>query len=133
VRYYAAWLGRWTSSDPGDFVDGLNLYVYVRNNPVNGVDELGYSTETVESVHIDEVGNVIHEYNDGDNGVYVHSNGTTKTEIDLQRNGGLYTGGDGNYIGQLGGSLDLGMYGIYQNKLVESANISLSEDFSFEQ
>jgi RHS repeat-associated protein len=47
VRYYAAWLGRWTSSDPGDFVDGLNLYVYVRNNPVNGVDELGYSTEPI--------------------------------------------------------------------------------------
>jgi RHS repeat-associated protein len=45
VRYYAAWLGRWTSSDPGDFVDGLNMYVYVRNNPVNGVDELGYETE----------------------------------------------------------------------------------------
>jgi RHS repeat-associated protein len=48
VRYYAAWLGRWTSSDPGDFVDGLNLYVYVRNNPVNGVDAEGYSTETLE-------------------------------------------------------------------------------------
>jgi len=45
VRYYAAWLGRWTSTDPGGFVDGLNLYVYVRNNPVNGVDELGYETE----------------------------------------------------------------------------------------
>jgi RHS repeat-associated protein len=45
VRYYAAWLGRWTSSDPGGFVDGLNLYVYVRNNPVNGVDELGYETD----------------------------------------------------------------------------------------
>jgi RHS repeat-associated protein len=45
VRYYAAWLGRWTSSDPGGFVDGLNLYVYVRNNPVNGGDELGYETE----------------------------------------------------------------------------------------
>ncbi|MFT5646684.1 MAG: RHS repeat-associated protein [Aureispira sp.] len=45
VRYYAAWLGRWTSSDPGDFVDGLNLYVYVRNNPVKLVDEEGYSGE----------------------------------------------------------------------------------------
>jgi RHS repeat-associated protein len=42
VRYYAAWLGRWTSSDPGGFVDGLNLYVYVRNNPVKLVDEEGY-------------------------------------------------------------------------------------------
>lgn len=45
VRYYAAWLGRWTSSDPGGFVDGLNMYVYVRNNPVNGVDKEGYRTD----------------------------------------------------------------------------------------
>jgi len=34
ARYYAAWLGRWTSSDPGGFVDGLNLFRYCRNNPV---------------------------------------------------------------------------------------------------
>ena len=48
VRYYASWLGRWTSGDPGGFVDGLNLYRYTRNNPVNGVDREGYSTEVVE-------------------------------------------------------------------------------------
>jgi RHS repeat-associated protein len=48
VRYYASWLGRWTSGDPGGFVDGLNLYRYTRNNPVNGVDAEGYSTEPVE-------------------------------------------------------------------------------------
>lgn len=34
ARYYAAWLGRWTSSDPAGFVDGLNLFKYCRNNPV---------------------------------------------------------------------------------------------------
>ncbi len=45
VRYYASWLGRWTSGDPGGFVDGLNIYRYARNNPVNGVDREGYSTE----------------------------------------------------------------------------------------
>ena len=45
VRYYASWLGRWTSADPGGFVDGLNLYRYTRNNPVNGVDAEGYSTQ----------------------------------------------------------------------------------------
>ena len=48
VRYYASWLGRWTSGDPGGFVDGLNLYQYTRNNPVNGIDREGYSTEGVE-------------------------------------------------------------------------------------
>jgi RHS repeat-associated protein len=58
VRYYASWLGRWTSGDPGGFVDGLNLYRYTRNNPVNGVDAEGYKTEEVEpelpSVKIEE-------------------------------------------------------------------------------
>ncbi|BDS11955.1 SpvB/TcaC N-terminal domain-containing protein [Aureispira anguillae] len=45
VRYYAAWLGRWTSSDPGGFVDGLNLYQYARGNPVKLVDEKGFKAE----------------------------------------------------------------------------------------
>jgi RHS repeat-associated protein len=43
ARYYAAWLGRWTSSDPIGFVDGFNLYRYCSNNPImfsdpNGTD-----------------------------------------------------------------------------------------------
>lgn len=33
ARYYAPWLGRWTSSDPGGFVDGPNLFRYCRNAP----------------------------------------------------------------------------------------------------
>ncbi len=43
ARYYALWLGRWTSVDPAGLVDGPNLYRYSRNNPVrlrdvNGMD-----------------------------------------------------------------------------------------------
>ncbi|HEY6186457.1 MAG TPA: RHS repeat-associated core domain-containing protein [Pyrinomonadaceae bacterium] len=34
ARYYAPWLGRWTSCDPEGLVDGPNLYRYARNNPV---------------------------------------------------------------------------------------------------
>jgi len=34
TRYYAAWLGRWTSRDPAGFVDGLNLFEYCTNNPI---------------------------------------------------------------------------------------------------
>ena len=54
VRYYASWLGRWTSGDPGGFVDGLNMYRYVRNNPINGIDREGYSTEPIENSMEDE-------------------------------------------------------------------------------
>lgn len=41
TRYLAAWLGRWTSSDPAGFTDGYNLYRYCRNNPVVLTDPYG--------------------------------------------------------------------------------------------
>ncbi len=41
ARYYAAWLGRWTSTDPAGFVDGLNLFRYARNSPVQFRDRAG--------------------------------------------------------------------------------------------
>lgn len=41
ARYYAAWLGRWTVTDPAGFVDGVNLYEYVSNNPLRFIDPNG--------------------------------------------------------------------------------------------
>ncbi|KAK0727685.1 virulence plasmid 65kDa B protein-domain-containing protein, partial [Lasiosphaeria miniovina] len=41
MRYYAAWLGRWTSPDPMGTLDGLNLYSYVGNDPVGRSDPSG--------------------------------------------------------------------------------------------
>jgi RHS repeat-associated protein len=41
VRCYAPWLGRWTSCDPAGTVDGTNLYVYAKNNPVWFMDATG--------------------------------------------------------------------------------------------
>lgn len=41
MRYYCPWLGRWTSADPAGTIDGLNLYVFVGNNPVNYTDPDG--------------------------------------------------------------------------------------------
>lgn len=38
ARYYAPWLQRWISADPGGEVDGLNLYAMVGNNPVSYTD-----------------------------------------------------------------------------------------------
>lgn len=34
ARYYMPWLGRWTAADPIGIGDGLNIYAYVKNNPV---------------------------------------------------------------------------------------------------
>lgn len=45
LRYYAPWLQRWVSADPGGDVDGLNLYVMVGNNPLLYVDRTGGQKE----------------------------------------------------------------------------------------
>lgn len=41
ARYYAPWLGRWTSCDPHELADGPNLYSYSRGSPTNFVDRDG--------------------------------------------------------------------------------------------
>jgi insecticidal toxin complex protein TccC len=41
ARYYAPWLQRWVSADPGGDVDGLNLYAFVGNNPLGYIDSTG--------------------------------------------------------------------------------------------
>jgi len=41
ARYYAPWLQRWISADPAGDVDGLNLYAFVGNNPMNYFDDAG--------------------------------------------------------------------------------------------
>ncbi|WP_133719247.1 RHS repeat-associated core domain-containing protein [Methylocaldum gracile] len=41
ARYYNPSIGRFTQRDPAGFVDGLNPYAYVGNNPVSFTDPLG--------------------------------------------------------------------------------------------
>jgi RHS repeat-associated protein len=45
ARYYAPWLGRWTSADPAGFVDGANLYAYVKGSPICLHDPTGTETK----------------------------------------------------------------------------------------
>jgi RHS repeat-associated protein len=40
ARYLAPWLARWISPD-SQGADGLNLYVYVGNNPLKYIDPTG--------------------------------------------------------------------------------------------
>ncbi len=47
ARYYSAWLGRWTSSDPAGFVSGFNTFKYCSNNPVSNFDSNGMDDRLV--------------------------------------------------------------------------------------
>jgi RHS repeat-associated protein len=47
ARYYAPWLTRWISCDPGGLVDGPNLYRYVAGNPVRSSDRSGRQGDPV--------------------------------------------------------------------------------------
>src|SRR6185312_3319795 len=42
ARYYAAWLGRWTSHDPIWIGDGVNILTYVHNKPTGNIDGNGH-------------------------------------------------------------------------------------------
>jgi len=41
ARYYSPAIGRFLQPDPMHYIDGLSLYRYVSNNPVNSVDPFG--------------------------------------------------------------------------------------------
>lgn len=77
------------------------------------------------SIHLDEKGNILRNYNDGNNNVYVHKAGTTATDVDksyvasmtASKNKDVSAGGTG--IGELGKTLNVN--GIYTNLL--TANI----------
>lgn len=45
-RYYAPWLCRWLNPDPIGPKDGLNVYQFVHNNPVNSIDPDGLQTSS---------------------------------------------------------------------------------------
>lgn len=45
LRYYAPWLGKWLSPDPAGVTQGMNPYVYAKNNPLRFNDPSGATDE----------------------------------------------------------------------------------------
>ena len=54
-RYYAPWMGRWLSPDPIGPEDDLNLYQFVRGDPIGHTDAVGLDSQPgqVKYVYID--------------------------------------------------------------------------------
>ncbi len=52
ARYYAPWLGRWTSIDPSGLGDGVNTCSYVRNNPIRFIDPNGRRGEVPDVIDV---------------------------------------------------------------------------------
>ena len=52
-RMYSAELGRFMQRDPAGYVDGMNLYAYVRNNPLRYLDPWGLCSSNTISTAAD--------------------------------------------------------------------------------
>jgi len=78
-------------------------YSCFSGNPIFYVDIDGNTA----SKHTDEEGNIIAEYDDGDDGVYYHTNRTTQADVDKQRTDNRNTAGCGIKIGEIGGTIDI--------------------------
>ncbi|MCQ3976647.1 MAG: hypothetical protein DPW09_24710 [Anaerolineae bacterium] len=58
ARYFVPWSCRWVSPDPAGIVDGINIYAYVRGNPLRLVDN--YGTESVAPTALEEQARMSH-------------------------------------------------------------------------
>ena len=67
ARYYAPWLGRWMSCDPGGLIDGFNIFIYVNNNPIKMHDLNGMTGSKWQKVEVNnDPGAVYHIKEDSD-------------------------------------------------------------------
>jgi hypothetical protein len=128
---YDGRLGRRFNVDPVDQIT-LSNYSVLKNNPLLMIDIKG---DKSNSRHLDPDGNVIAEYDDGDDNVYKHQTARTKADVDYWRNKFKNTSGNGVNIGRMTMIATSGIYskaefGKYFNGGNNMTNPSLSSDQS---
>jgi RHS repeat-associated protein len=104
ARMYDVQIGRWTGIDPlADTYSSWTPYSYAAANPMLITDPNGMG---LESVHIDDQGGILANYNDGDNSVYLHKDEKTAADVDKKYASTEGHSAGGEKVGELGGNID---------------------------
>ena len=138
-RIYDPTIARFLSVDPlADAYTGWSPYNYVMGNPINNIDPDGRS---VASTHTDKDGNVIAVYDDGDSGIYRHSNveaGThsdgAKALVDQMIEHTNSTSGGGEYMGKSLHTFSFTDFGALENgQIIPRGHIDFESTWAMRQ